>query len=136
MLATVAYITYRSTGGLEESAQWVAHRHDFLDQIGSFELHLMEVDSAARGYLLAADEQYLPAYEHARQGLVADMRGIEASVATGQYEQPEARDPRAGPRPEPPSSPVAENRHPQGCHCDAPGAWPGWRSGHALRRPG
>jgi len=91
MLATVAYITYRSTGGLEESAEWVAQRHEFLDRLSSFELHLMEVDSAARGYLLASDEQYLPAYEQARRELVQDMRGIEESIDHGQFEQPETR---------------------------------------------
>jgi PAS domain S-box-containing protein len=89
MLATVAYITYRSTGGLEESAEWVSQRHDFLDQLSSFELHLMELDSAARGYLLAADEQYLPAYDQSRRDLVQDMVAIEASVSHGQYERPD-----------------------------------------------
>lgn len=92
MLATVAAITYRSTGGLEESAEWVSRRHDFLDQLRSFELHLMEVDSAARGYLLASDERYLPAYELARRQLVQDMRSIQDAVASGQYEEVETRD--------------------------------------------
>ena len=91
MLATVAVITYHSTGGLEESAEWVAQRHEFLDQLSSFELHLMEVDSAARGYLLASDEQYLPAYELACRELVKDMRAIEDAIAHGEYERPETR---------------------------------------------
>jgi PAS domain S-box-containing protein len=81
MLATVALITYRSTRGLDESAEWVSRRHDFLDQMSSFELHLMEVDSAARGYLLAADEQYLPAYEKARQELVQSIKAINDAIA-------------------------------------------------------
>ena len=76
MLATVAVITYRSTRGLNESAEWVSKRHDFLDQLSSFELHLMNADSAARGYLLASDEQYLPAFEQAREELVHDIRTI------------------------------------------------------------
>jgi PAS domain S-box-containing protein len=91
MLATVAVITYRSTAGLEESAKWEAERYDFLDQIGSFQLHLMDVDSAARAYLLDADEHYLPAYDQARAELVLDMRTIEDSVNEGQYEVPETR---------------------------------------------
>jgi PAS domain S-box-containing protein len=41
----------------------------------------MEVDSAARGYLLASDEQYLPAYEHARKELVEDVKAINDDVA-------------------------------------------------------
>lgn len=92
MLATVAVITYRSTSGLEESAEWVSQRHAFLDQLSSFEMHLMEVDSAARGYLLESDERYLPAYEQARRDLVQDMRAIDDSVADGQYERQETRD--------------------------------------------
>jgi PAS domain S-box-containing protein len=92
MLATVAYITYRSTGGLEESAEWVSQRHEFLDRLSSFELHLMEVDSAARGYLLASDEQYLPAYDQARRDLVQDMLGLEDSITRGQYERQDMRD--------------------------------------------
>ena len=52
----------------------------------------MEVDSAARGYLLASDEQYLPAYAKAREGLVQDLKTIQLNVADGQYEQQETRD--------------------------------------------
>ena len=91
MLATVAVITYRSTAGLEESAEWVSQRHAFLSLLSSFELHLMEVDSAARGYLLASDEQYLPAYYQARNDLVQDMRAIQLAVSSGAYEDPETR---------------------------------------------
>jgi len=76
MLATVAVITYQSTSGLEANAEFSSRRHDFLDQLGAFELHLTEMDSAARGYLLAADPQYLPAYEHARTVLVSDAKTI------------------------------------------------------------
>jgi PAS domain S-box-containing protein len=96
MLATVAVITYRSTSGIEATAEWVAQRHDFLDRLGSFELHLMEVDSAARGYLLASDEQYLPAYELARRELVQDMRTIQDAVGTSQYDRPDTRDLETG----------------------------------------
>jgi len=92
MLATVALITYQSTRGLEESAEWVARRHAFLDQLGSFDLHLMEVDSAARGYLLASEPQYLPAYQQASQELVDNIRGIQEAIADGQYEQASTRD--------------------------------------------
>ncbi len=90
MLATVAVITYHSTTGLADNAKWVSQRHDFLDLLSSFELHLMEVDSAARGYLLAADEQYLPAYEQARQDLVLDIKAI--NDAAGSEEPSAARD--------------------------------------------
>jgi len=91
MLATVATITYHSTRGLDDSAEWVSRRHDFLDQLSAFELHLAEVDSAARGYLLAADEQYLPAYEKARKELVENMKAIQEAVAADPYENPETR---------------------------------------------
>ena len=80
MLTTVAIITYHSTGGLEDTAAWVSKRHGFLDQLSAFDLHLAEVDSAARGYLLAADEQYLPAYEHARNALVDNVKAITQDV--------------------------------------------------------
>jgi len=80
MLTTVAVITYHSTAGLEDNAKFISRRHDFLDQLGTFELHLTEVDSAARGYLLASDEQYLPAYEEARKALVQDVRSINDFV--------------------------------------------------------
>ena len=88
MLATVAAVTYHSTGGLEESAEWVSRRHGFLDQLSSFDLHLMELDSAARGYLLASSEQYLPAYQQARQELAADMKSIRQAAANDAYEEP------------------------------------------------
>jgi len=88
MLTTVAVITYRSTRGIEETAEWVAKRHEFIDQLGALDLHLVEVDSAARGYLLAADEQYLPAYEQARQSLVENLKAIKVEVLSDPDEKP------------------------------------------------
>ena len=88
MLTTVAIITYHSTGGLEDTAAWVSKRHGFLDQLSAFDLHLAEVDSAARGYLLAADEQYLPAYEHARNALVDNVKAITQDVIVDPAEGP------------------------------------------------
>ena len=91
MLVTVAAITYHSTAGLQESADWVSQRYQFLNRVGAFELDLTEADSAARGFLLASDEQYLPAYEKARTDLVQDMLSVEAAVHGGQFEHPETQ---------------------------------------------
>jgi hypothetical protein len=96
----------------------------------------MEVDSAARGYLLAADEQYLPAYDQARHDLVQDMprhRGLR---------QPWRVRARRYPRPGGPatsSSSIScspEDRHPQGGHRRPAGAGPRRRRRHAQRWPG
>jgi len=86
MLVTIAAITYHSTAGLQESADWVSQRHQFLDHIGSFELDLTEADSAARGFLLASDEQYLPAYEKARacrEPVIAMLERRLAKISAG-----------------------------------------------------
>jgi PAS domain S-box-containing protein len=80
MLATVAIITYRSTAGLEENAAFASKRHQFLDQLGAFELHLTLMDSAARGYLLASDPQYLLAYHQLLKQLIADTQTINDVV--------------------------------------------------------
>ncbi len=87
MLATVAIVAYHSTGGLQDTAEYVSRSDEFLNKLSAFELHLMEADSAARGYLLAADDQYIPAYEKSRSQLVLDMRAIQQSVANNQSEQ-------------------------------------------------
>jgi len=87
MLATVAVITYHSTGSLEDTAEWDSRSHEFLNELSAFELHVMEADSAARGYLLGADDQYIPAYANAREQLVQDMQTIQESVAHNQSEQ-------------------------------------------------
>ncbi len=96
MLAMVAIVTSRSNRALKESAEWATERRGFLDMLDAFELHLSEVDSAARGYLLASNEQYLPAYDQAREQLVQDMKGIEAAIAGDQYEEPSVHDYEAG----------------------------------------
>ena len=92
MLATVAFITYHSTRGLTDGADWVNQRQAFLDQLSGFDLHLVEVDSAVRGYLLASDEQYLPAYEKGLQTLFAESRSIEDAVNSGGFEKQETHD--------------------------------------------
>lgn len=92
MLAIVAAITYNSTHGLQENAEWVTQRHIFLDQLSALDLHLMEADSAARGYLLASNEQYLPAYERARQALFETLKSIQQTIVSPPFEQSRTRD--------------------------------------------
>ena len=143
MLATVAVITYRSTARPGGNAEWVAKRHEFLDQLGTFELHLMEVDSAARGYLLAADEQYLPAYEQARRGLSQDMKVIEEPsgrrIPHGSpgYELARAAESSPCSRKRPPSSrrpsPPARRQGLDGAAHDAQ-RWPGRRCHQGIAR--
>lgn len=77
MLATIAVITYRSTHGFLNTAQLVARSRHVLEVQESLRRNLIEAENNVRGYLLAADEQYLPAYDRAQQGLIDDFNALK-----------------------------------------------------------
>lgn len=87
MLATIAFVAHRSTRGLIASVQSVAHSRQVLENEESFLRHWMEADSAARGYLLAADEQFLPGYEAAQTAIIEDYKTLKNLTAENPRQQ-------------------------------------------------
>jgi len=66
MLVAIAFLAWRSTQGFLATAAEVAISREILETEEKVLRHLMEMESARRGYLFTGEERHLPGYEQAR----------------------------------------------------------------------
>ena len=65
LLLALAATSYRSTQKLADSARSVAHTQEVLRHLNLLQASILEVESAARGYTLTGDEDYLSNFNNA-----------------------------------------------------------------------
>jgi len=65
ILGATAGIVYRNTVQLVETADWVAHAHEVLEEIGSTLALLTDAEMARRGYIITGEERQLELYDAA-----------------------------------------------------------------------
>jgi signal transduction histidine kinase len=62
IFAFIGFFSYRATKRLIETDVWVSESHEAFDQVDSLLLEVLEVESAARGYVLGGKKFYLEPY--------------------------------------------------------------------------
>lgn len=63
LLASISFITYRSTAGFAESARLVDHTHLVIKQINQLMADIGDAENAQRGYLVTGDTTFLQTYD-------------------------------------------------------------------------
>jgi len=81
LFAVVAVISWRSTVIFIRSAERVAHAHEVLEVEEQAKRHLMEMESARRGFLLSGDERWLPIFENAEAQLRKNFDALTSSTS-------------------------------------------------------
>ncbi len=76
-----AVMAYRSTRGFIKTATWVAHTRLVLESEETLLRHLMEAESAARGYLVTGNEVFLDPYQRAGTAAIRDFGELKMLVA-------------------------------------------------------
>jgi PAS domain S-box-containing protein len=82
MFAVIAFISWRSTRTFSRVADRVALAHDVLEAQEQANVHLMEMESARRGFLLSGDAQFLDQLQKARQQLLRRLDVLEDLLDT------------------------------------------------------
>ena len=80
-VAVIATLSLQSTRSFINTAEWVSHTHRVLETHEALLRHLMEAESAARGYLITGDGLILDFFEQAAaEGLksAGDLRQMVA----------------------------------------------------------
>lgn len=80
-VAVIAFLSIRSTRSFLNTAEWVSQTHRVLETHESMLKHLMEAESAVRGYLITGDELMLDFfYQASDEGTknVEELRGMLA----------------------------------------------------------
>ncbi len=66
---------------LRESFEWVQHTDDVLFLLAAIETHLIDAQSAERGYLLTGDADYVAPFARAQTGLDQQLDALQRLVA-------------------------------------------------------
>jgi len=86
-LAIIAFLSFQSTRSFIRNAEWVSQTHRILETHESMLRHLMEAESAARGYLITSDELLLDFFQQASAEGIRDAETLRRLLA----DQPEQR---------------------------------------------
>ncbi len=81
MLVVIAFIAWRSTRHFLSTAELVAHSRAVLETEEKVLRHLMEMESARRGYLLTGDEKQLRGFHDARSLVNENFSLLRALIA-------------------------------------------------------
>jgi PAS domain S-box-containing protein len=81
IFAVIALISWRSTVIFIRSAERVAHAHEVLETVEQAKRHLMEMESARRGFLLSGQERWLIGFSEAEAQLRVNFDGLKASTS-------------------------------------------------------
>jgi len=84
-VAAIAFLSIRSTRSFIQTAEWVSQTHRVLETHESMLRHLMEAESAARGYLITGDELLLDFFQQASSEGANDAETLRVMLA----DQPE-----------------------------------------------
>lgn len=79
ILGATAGIIYRNTVQLIETAAWVAHAHEILEEIGSTLALLTDAEMGRRGYIITGEERQMELYNAAIKVIgkkVSDLRRL------------------------------------------------------------
>jgi PAS domain S-box-containing protein len=82
MFALIAFISWRSTRTFSRVADRVALAHDVLEAQEQASVHLMEMESARRGFLLSGDAQFLDDLRRAKQQFLRKLEIMEDLLIT------------------------------------------------------
>ena len=83
----IAFLSIRSTRSFINTAEWLSHTHRVLEAHESMLRHLMEAESAARGYLITGDELMRDFFQQASAEGTSDGEALRLMLA----DQPEQR---------------------------------------------
>jgi signal transduction histidine kinase len=81
IFAFIAFFSYRATRRLIETDVWVSESHEAFNQVDALLLEVLEVESAARGYVLGGKDFYLDPYFTAVGKIDQTLRDLQKMTA-------------------------------------------------------
>lgn len=80
ILGAVGFLAYRSTSDLVATANSVSRTHDVIDGLDDVLINVLEIESAARGYVATGQEDYLEPYYAALTRIDKTFLALEKSI--------------------------------------------------------
>ena len=80
-VAAIAFLSIQSTRAFIKNAEWVSQTHRVLETHEGMLRHLMEAESAARGYVITGDELMLDFFQQASSEGINDAEALRLMLA-------------------------------------------------------
>lgn len=80
LLVAIGVLSYRSVQTLIENNELVVHTQEVLDQLQDIRIHIIQVETDARGFLLTGDHVYLEAYDRDRKDIPLKIAAVKANT--------------------------------------------------------
>jgi CHASE3 domain sensor protein len=87
VIAVIAAAAYRNIESLIEDDEWVEHTQQVRRKIARMLAELGDLESAQRGFIITANEEFLESYEVARAAIPATFEELRANVADNPEQQ-------------------------------------------------
>lgn len=81
ILLLLSFSSQRSIRALEKQNGWVSHTYDVLMMLDTLNVHLKEVQTAARGYIISGNDQYIDLQQAATRHIHTDLAELEQLVS-------------------------------------------------------
>jgi CHASE3 domain sensor protein len=76
ILILVGVLSYRNMLQRDEDRQWVTHTHQVLEKLDAVLTSMLDIETGARGYILAGEGSYLGAYNNALDQVWQNVKDV------------------------------------------------------------
>src|SRR3569623_1124655 len=87
LLLVIGGVAYRGITSLTETSYWVAHTHDVIDRTSAVMAAVKDVETAARGFVIAGDAAFLEPFQKGSQTLPRVMDELRKLTADNPVQQ-------------------------------------------------
>jgi methyl-accepting chemotaxis protein len=87
IMLAIGAVSYRSTTGLIDNANWVTHTYQVLGHLDSVLSLMKDVEAGARGYVITGEDRYLEPYENAVKQVDPEVKEIRRLTADNPAQQ-------------------------------------------------
>jgi len=87
IMLVVAALAYRGTTRLVQTAGWVSHTYQVLEQVATVETSLKDAETGQRGFLITGEDRYLEPYNASRKGVDGAVAGLRRLTSDNAKQQ-------------------------------------------------
>lgn len=87
VLATIGWLSCRTTSNLIDTEKWVAHAHEVIGTLQAGHSLLADAETAQRGYLLTGDDRFLTDFQKAQSQIIAWIQEVQKLTSDNAEQQ-------------------------------------------------
>jgi methyl-accepting chemotaxis protein len=87
ILIAIAAVSYTSTAKFMDSAGWVAHTYEVLDNLAGFMAAMKDAETGQRGYVITGQDRYLDPYRNAAALADQNLKNLRRLTADNAVQQ-------------------------------------------------